>query len=335
MVSTQTSRQVRGRSVGAESARPALLSLATLTGQIPLLALIAVCVVAGLISDRFLSPININNVLLQGAVLTVIVIGMTFVIICGGFDLSVGSVVALSGCIAAMVMLEAGIVLGVPAGIAIGAVVGLVNGIVVTRLDVNPFIATLGTMVLVRGSVFLVTGGRPIVGEDGLPDLFNDFATERLFGVHYLIWLPVILVIVFSWVLHRTAYGVRVFATGGNTEAAYLAGINVKRVRTSVYVWCGALAGVGGVMLASRLQSGQPTAGAFYELTAVAAVVLGGAALFGGEGKLYKSVIGVFIMVVLANALNLANVHSYWQEIAVGSVIIAAAAADRWRHRRQ
>ena len=272
----EVSRDVSGEITQADGARPGLLSLTTLAGQIPLLALIAVCVVAGLVSDRFLSPININNVLLQGAVLTVIVIGMTFVIVCGGFDLSVGSVVALSGCIAAMVMLEAGIVLGVAAGIAIGAFVGLVNGIVVTRLDVNPFIATLGTMVLLRGSVFLVTGGRPIVGDEGLPDLFNEFATERLLGIHYLIWLPVVLVIVFSWVLHRTAYGVRVFATGGNTEAAYLAGINVKRVRTSAYVWCGALAGVGGVMLASRLQSGQPTAGAFYELTAIAAVVLGG-----------------------------------------------------------
>ena len=190
----EVSRNVSGEITQADDARPGLLSLTTLTGQIPLLALIAVCVVAGLVSDRFLSPININNVLLQGAVLTVIVIGMTFVIVCGGFDLSVGSVVALSGCIAAMVMLEAGIVLGVAAGIAIGAFVGLVNGIVVTRLDVNPFIATLGTMVLVRGSVFLVTGGRPIVGDEGLPDLFNEFATERLLGIHYLIWLPVVLV---------------------------------------------------------------------------------------------------------------------------------------------
>ena len=331
-MTTETTRH--GAAPDADSTRSSRLSLRALAGQIPLVALVVVCGVAALISDRFLSPININNVLLQGAVMTVIVIGMTYVIICGGFDLSVGSVVALSGCIGTMVMVEAGIVLGVAAGIGIGAVVGVVNGLVVTRLDVNPFIATLGTMVLVRGVVFLVTGGAPVVGEDGLPDLFNDFATERLFGIHYLIWLPIILVIIFSWILHRTAYGVRLFATGGNTEAAFLSGINVGRVRASAYVWCGALAGVGGVMLASRLQSGQPTAGAFYELTAIAAVVLGGASLFGGEGKLYKSVIGVFIMIVLANALNLANVHSYWQEVAVGLVIVTAAAADRWRHRR-
>ena len=307
--------------------------LGWLAGQIPLLALVVLCLIASALSDRFFSPININNVLMQGAVMTVITIGMTYVIICGGFDLSVGSVVALSGCVTAMAMLEAGIVAGVAAGVAVGALVGLINGLVVTRLDVNPFIATLGTMVLFRGVTFLITGGRPIVGEDGLPELFLDFAIERLFGIPYLVWLPVALFGVFHLLLHHTAYGIRVFATGGNTEAAYLAGVAVGRVRASSYVWCGALAGLAGVMLASRLQSGQPTAGAFYELTAIAAVVLGGASLFGGEGRLYKSIIGVFIMVVLANALNLANVHSYWQQVAIGLVIIAAAAADRLRRR--
>lgn len=313
--------------------RPPAPRIEWLWNQMTLVALIVLCLIASLLSDRFLSPLNINNVLMQGAVITVITIGMTYVIICGGFDLSVGSVVAFSGCVAAWVMLETNIVLGVAAGVAIGAGVGWINGFIVTKLRVNAFIATLGTMVLFRGATLLFTGGQPIVGEDGLPELFIDFAIERLFGVPYLVWFPIILVVVFSWVLHRTAYGVRVFAVGGNTEAAYLAGIAVDRVRISAYVWCGSLAGVAGVMLASRVQSGQPTAGMFYELTAIAAVILGGASLFGGEGKLYKSVIGVFIMVVLANALNLANVHSYWQQVAVGLVIIAAAAGDQFRHR--
>ena len=133
--------------------------------------------------------------------------------------------------------------------------------------------------------------------------------------------------------LMRTPYGRRVYATGGNKEAAYLSGIAVQRVIASTYIWCGALAGVAGVMLAARLQSGQPTAGEFYELTAIAAVVLGGASLQGGEGTLYKSVIGVFIMIVLGNGLNLLNVDSYWQRVAVGAVIVAAAAADRLRSR--
>ena len=264
--------------------------------------------------------------------MVVISIGMTYVIICGGFDLSVGSVVALSGCVGAAVMLEAGIFAGVVAGIAIGAGVGLINGLIVTRLDVNPFIATLATMVLFRGATLLFTDGRPIVGEEGLPEPFLDFALGRLFGIPYLVWLPILIFGIFHWMLHHTPYGIRVFATGGNTEAAYLAGVAVRRVRTSAYIWCGTLAGVGGVMLASRVQSGQPTAGYFYELTAIAAVVLGGASLFGGEGKLYKTVIGVFIMIVLANALNLAGVHSYWQQVAVGIVLVIAAAADRLRH---
>ena len=186
-------------------------------------------------------------------------------------------------------------------------------------------------MVLVRGVVFLITGGAPVSGETGLPGEFVAFGSDRFLGIHYLVWVPAVLLAVLSWVMHATPYGRRVYATGGGREAAYLSGIPVRRVIASTYVWCGALAGVAGVMLAARLQSGQPTAGEFYELTAIAAVVLGGAALHGGEGTLYKSVIGVFIMIVLGNALNLLNVDSYWQRVAVGAVIIAAAAAERLR----
>ena len=186
-------------------------------------------------------------------------------------------------------------------------------------------------MVLVRGIVFLITGGAPVSGETGLPGAFVAFGSDRLLGIHYLVWVPALLLAALSFVMHATPYGRRIYATGGRREAAYLSGVPVRRVIASTYVWCGALAGVAGVMLAARLQSGQPTAGEFYELTAIAAVVLGGAALQGGEGTLYKSVIGVFIMIVLGNALNLLNVDSYWQRVAVGAVIIAAAAAERLR----
>jgi ribose transport system permease protein len=257
--------------------------------------------------------------------------GMTFVIVGGGFDLSVGSTAALSGCVAGMVMLEGGIAAGVGAGILAGAAVGLANGLVIAFLNVNPFITTLGTMVLVRGVVFLITGGAPVSGESGLPGEFVAFGSGRFLGIHYLVWIPAMLLAVLSFVMHATPYGRRIYATGGGREAAYLSGVPVRRVIASTYVWCGALAGVAGVMLAARLQSGQPTAGEFYELTAIAAVVLGGASLQGGEGTLYKSVIGVFILIVLGNALNLLNVDSYWQRVAVGAVIIAAAAAERLR----
>jgi ribose transport system permease protein len=304
-----------------------------LTGQAPLITLVVLCLVTALMTDRFLSPLNLTNILVQSSIMAVIAMGMTFVIIGGGFDLSVGSTAALSGCIAAMVMVKAGLVAGVSAGVGAGAAVGMVNGLIIAKLGVNPFITTLGTMVLVRGIVFLITGGAP-VGDEGLPAAFLTFGSARFLGIHYLVWVPAILLALLSWVLHASPYGRRVFATGGGREAAYLSGVRVERVIASTYVWCGALAGVAGVMLAARLQSGQPTAGEFYELTAIAAVVLGGAALHGGEGTLYKTIIGVFIMIVLGNSLNLLNVDSYWQRVAVGAVIIAAAAADRLRSRR-
>lgn len=305
-----------------------------LTGQVPVLTLLVLCVVTALLTDRFLSPLNLTNILVQSSIMAVIAMGMTLVIVGGGFDLSVGSTVGLSGCVAAAVMLKAGILAGVVAGIAAGALVGLANGWIIAVLNVDPFITTLGTMVLVRGLVFLMTGGAPVGGDEGLPDAFVAFGSGRLFGIHYLVWVPAILLAALSWMMRATAFGRRIYATGGGREAAYLSGIAVRRIVASTYVWCGALAGVGGVMLAARLQSGQPTAGEFYELTAIAAVVLGGAALHGGEGTLYKSVVGVFIMIVLGNSLNLLNVDSYWQRVAVGVVIIAAAAADRFRRGR-
>ena len=186
-------------------------------------------------------------------------------------------------------MLQAGIAGGVLAGVLAGALVGVANGLVIAFLNVNPFITTLGTMVLVRGIVFLMTGGAPVSGESGLPSSFNALGSERFLGIHYLVWVPAILLAVLSLVLHATPYGRRVYATGGGREAAYLSGIPVRRVIASTYIWCGAVAGMAGVMLAARLQSGQPTAGEFYELTAIAAVVLGDASLQGGEGTLCKA----------------------------------------------
>jgi ribose transport system permease protein len=305
---------------------------AGLARQAPLITLLVLCAVTALMTDRFLSPLNLTNILVQSSIMAVIAMGMTFVIVGGGFDLSVGSTAALAGCVAAMLMPAGGMALGIAGGIAAGAAVGLANGIVVAVLGVNPFITTLGTMVLVRGVVFLITGGAPI-GDDGLPAAFIAFGSQRWLGIHYLVWAPAVLLAILTFVMGSTPYGRRVYATGGGREAAYLSGVPVQRVIASTYVWCGALAGLAGVMLAARLQSGQPTAGEFYELTAIAAVVLGGASLHGGEGTPYKSVIGVFIMVVLGNALNLLNVDSYWQRVAVGVVIIAAAAADRLRSR--
>jgi ribose transport system permease protein len=312
---------------------PSSLKRFNLAGQVPLITLLALCLATALLTDRFLSPLNLTNILVQSSIMAVIAIGMTFVIIGGGFDLSVGSTVALAGCIAAMVIVKFGVAVGILAGIAAGGAVGLANGVIIAKLGVNPFITTLGTMVLVRGVVYLITGGAP-VGDEGLPAMFIAFGSARFLGIHYLVWVPALLLLVLSWVMQATPYGRRIYATGGNREAAYLSGVPVERIIASTYAWCGVLAGIAGVMLAARLQSGQPTAGEFYELTAIAAVILGGASLQGGEGTLYKSIIGVFIMIVLGNSLNLLNVDSYWQRVAIGAVIIAAAAADRLRSRR-
>jgi len=226
-----------------------------LRGHAPLLTLLLLCAVTALLTDRFLSPFNLTNILVQSSIMAVIAMGMTFVIVGGGFDLSVGSTVALAGCVAAMLLPAGGVALGVVGGIAAGALVGLLNGVVIAVLGVNPFITTLGTMVLVRGVVFLITGGAPI-GDEGLPPVFLAFGSERLFGVHYLVWVPAILLAILTYVMHATPYGRRVYATGGGREAAYLSGVPVTRVIASTYIWCGALAGLAGVMLAARLQSG-------------------------------------------------------------------------------
>jgi ribose transport system permease protein len=301
--------------------------------QAPLLVLLALGTAASIASENFLTVFNITNLLQQAAVIAVVTVGMTYVIISGGFDLSVGSVVALSGCLATQTMLHFGIAAGVVVGCATGATVGLINGLVITGLGVNPFIATLGSMVLVRGIALIITQGAPIVGDEGLPEAFTYFGVGRWLGIPLLVWATAIVAIVFGWILHRTALGTRIFAVGGNREAALLAGIMVRRVTTTAYVICGSLAGLAGIMLAARLQSGQPTAGEFYELTAIGAVILGGAALQGGEGRLHRSLIGVMIMTVLSNTLNLIGVDSYWQRVTVGVVLVVAAATDQARRR--
>jgi len=319
----------------------------SLSEQAPILVLVLLCVVTAILQPRFLSAINLTNVMLQASVMAVIVIGMTYVIISGGFDLSVGATAALSGCAATgvMVMLVPGemalegnhigaALIGALTGILVGALVGLLNGVLVAYVGLNAFIATLGTMVLIRGIVLLLTDAQPITGEYSLPLSFIELGRGRFIGIPLITWVPLLLLVSMSYLLHRTAYGLRIFATGGGSEAAFLAGIDVRKTRASAFVWCGALAGLAGVLLAARLQSGQPTAGNFYELLSIAAVVLGGASLYGGEGKLWRSMIGLLIIVVLSNSLNVLNVATHWQEVAIGFVIIVAASIDAVRNRR-
>lgn len=303
--------------------------------NVPLLVLVVIVVFAALASDRFLSAHNLYNILLQASILSVLAMGMTFVIISGGFDLSVGSTTALAGCAAAAAMLHFGIAAGLVAGLVAGLAAGLINGLLIAGLRLNPFIATMGTMVVLRGFALLYTEGQPIFGEAGLPPLFLDYARKSLFGIPLLTWTPIVLFVLLGWALHLSTFGKRLFAVGGNEEAAFLAGIDVTRTRIAAYVIAGVIAGIAGIMLTARLQSGQPTAGEGYELSAIAAVILGGASLRGGQGNLAMTIVGVLIIVILGNALNLLNVNSYWQRIAVGLVILLAAAADQIRRRRK
>lgn len=310
--------------------------LASRLGTVPLhrlllpLVLVALLVALSLLSEHFLTVGNIRNVLLQTSVLAIVSIGMTFVIVAGAFDLSVGSVVALSGSLAALAMVEYGIVAGVAAGLGSGLAVGLANGGLIAGLGVSPFIATLGTLVIARGLALAVTGGSVV---SDLPASFAVLGSGLVGGVPVPVFLAAIAFVIGAIVLSRMPFGLRVYAVGGNREAAHLAGIRVARVLVACYAVCGTLAAVGGLVLTARVRSGQPTVGVFMELYAIAAVVLGGASLRGGEGTLAQTLVGVLLIGFLQNGLNLMNVHSYWQQVVLGLVFIGAAALERLKRR--
>jgi ribose transport system permease protein len=288
------------------------------------LALLVECVVLALTTDGFLTSGNLTNVLRQNAFTAVLAAGMTFVIISGAIDLSVGSVVGLAGVLCADVLARGyGVATGVTAGVLAGALVGVVNGLVVTRLNVPAFIVTLATMLIARGAAFKYTDARTITG---LPSSFGLLSS----GAAAIAIMAA--VFIGSWiVLMRTAFGRHVFAVGGNADAAWLSAIRVERVRLMVFIIAGACAGIAGVLVASRLNAGYPRAGEFYELDAIAAVVVGGTSLFGGRGSIGGSLAGAFFVGVLNNGLNLFRVSPYDQLIVKGVVLLAAASFDRSR----
>ncbi len=288
------------------------------------IALVAECVTLALSTDAFLTADNLANVLRQNAFPAVIATGMTFVILTGGIDLSVGSVVALSGVLCADAIVQGwGIAGGVALGLGTGVLVGLVNGLVVTRLGVAPFVVTLATMLIVRGAAFKYTDARTI---SGLPASFAVFSQMGPMAIALAMTFAV------AWILlMRTPFGRHVYATGGNREAALLSGIRVSRVLVHVYVLCGLGAGLAGVLVASRLSAGYPRAGELYELDAIAAVVVGGTSLAGGRGSIWGTLAGAFFIGILNNGLNLYNVSPYDQMMVKGLVFLTAASLDRWR----
>lgn len=297
----------------------------------PFLGLVLIVVIAATLSDRFLTGANILNVLRQTSINAIIAVGLTFVILTGGIDLSVGSVLAFSGAMGAVVAANGHGAIGVlVVSLLVGTASGIALGIVITKGAVQPFIATLAGMTLWRGGTLVFTGGRPItIDFAAAADSFVWLGNGRLLGVPVPIYLMALVFGAGYYVLRHTRFGRYVYAVGGNEEAARLSGVRVDRVKIGVYAISGALAALGGVIITSRLTSAQPTAGSGYELDAIAAVVLGGTSLAGGVGTIGGAILGALVIGVLNNSLNLLNVSSHYQLLAKGAVILIAVLLDR------
>jgi ribose/xylose/arabinose/galactoside ABC-type transport system permease subunit len=283
--------------------------------------------------EGFNSLANTLNIARQISMITIIAIGMTFVIISGGIDLSVGSIVAFTGVIAAMILNASGgkvsgnIPLAIIGALTAGILIGAFNGFIVARFKVPPFIVTLSTMIGFRGLVFLISGGRPV---SNLPEAFYWLGGgDLLLPVPILIML---LIIAAAWYLAKhTKFGRYTYAIGGNEEAARLSGINISKMKVMVYALCGLLSAVSGLILASRLFSGDPKSGQLYELDAIAAAVVGGTSLSGGKGTILGTFLGALIIGVISNGLNLMSMESYTQNIIKGAVILIAVLLDQMR----
>ena len=295
----------------------------------PIIGLLVIIVIISIMSPSFLSLNNILNVLRQVSINALIAFGMTFIILTGGIDLSVGSILALTGAVTAGLM-ASGVdpILAMLIGLVLGAILGAINGLIIAKGKVAPFIATLATMTIYRGLTLVYTEGRPISG-------LGDSMAFQMLGKGYLLGIPVPVVtmaisfIVLYFILKKTTFGRRVYAVGGNEEASILSGINANRVKVYVYALTGLLAALASLILTSRLNSAQPTAGNMFELDAIAAVVLGGTSLTGGRGWIVGTLIGALIIGVLNNGLNLIGVSSFFQQVVKGAVILLAVLLDR------
>jgi ribose transport system permease protein len=285
-------------------------------------------------SARFSTVDNLVTILVAAAPFALIALGQTLVILTGGIDLSVGSVIAVSAMsAAATAKANPGQVwLTVLVAMAVGLAVGCVNGILVSRINVPPFIATLGTLTAGSGMAYVIGGGAPI---NGLPAEFGSIANTKILGLQIPVLLMIFGIIALAVVMKRTTYGMRVYAVGGNRSAAEIAGINTRNMLFSVYAISGLLAGLSGVMLASRVISGPPNLGQGYELDAIAAVVIGGASLMGGRGTIWGTALGLLMIQTLNNGLDILVVPAYWQDVIKGVLIVAAVAVDVWSSRRR
>ncbi|WP_152365984.1 ABC transporter permease [Microlunatus speluncae] len=285
-------------------------------------------------SLRFSSLDNVSTILIAAAPFALIALGQTLVILTGGIDLSVGSVIAVAAMTgAAVAKANPGQVwLTVLTAVAVGLLAGAINGFFVSVVNVPPFITTLGMLTAGSGAAYAIGGGAPI---NGLPPEFGAIANTTVLGLQVPVLVMIFGIVILAIVMRRTAYGMRVYAVGGNRAAAEIAGVNTRRILFSVYAISGALAGLSGVMLASRVISGPPNLGQGYELDAIAAVVIGGASLMGGRGSIWGTALGLLLIQTLNNGLDILLVPSYWQDVIKGVLIVFAVAVDVWTARRR
>ena len=295
--------------------------------------------------DVFLGQMNQINILHQVVCYAVIGYGITFVLVGGCGDLSAGSTMGLAGMIVMWCIMA-----GMPTWLAFivtlvaGAAMGIINGISTQILGVVPFIATLGTQWVFRGLTYIVTDGRPIfaaeINNEVALKQFELFGAtrvlvgEKFMGLPFSVIIMIVLAIVMGIILSKTAYGRKLYACGSNAEAARLSGINVVRVRTIMYIFCGVMASIAGVITASRASSAQPTAGTGYEFQAIIASVLGGVAMSGGEGSIINTVIGALIMGIMRNGMNVCGINTYWQQVVLGALLVAVVAFEAYRNRK-
>lgn len=301
-----------------------------------IIALAAMCIflmIYPATSSTFMTTKNIFNILRQNASNLFLATGMTMVIILGGIDLSVGSVIALSGCIAAGCVVKLGLpeVAGFAIAVAVGGVVGIFNGFIIAKTEIPPFIVTLASMNITKGIALVLTQGAPI---RCMTDTFKFIGAGYIGSVPTPVFWMLIVFVVAVLIVDRTKLGRHIYAVGGNAQAAKFSGINVSKVKFFVYTYTGIMAGIAGIVVASRLYSGQPTAGDGAEMDAIAAVVVGGTSMSGGSGRLGGTLIGVLIIGVLNNGLNLMGVDSNWQYIVKGLVILLAVYVDFLRNKK-
>lgn len=299
---------------------------------LPFLTLIILFVSLSIASPHFLTNTNLSSVVRQTAVINIMALGMTLIIVSGGIDLSVGAILAMSGLLGTMAM-QSGypILAGVFIGLMTGALCGFVNGLLTTRLRINPFIVTLGTLGIIRGLALIVSNGLPV---HDIPKAYSYLGEGNLLGVPFVLWILLLCALAVHVILEHTKLGRYAFAIGSNPEAAFYAGIPVAFHTTAVYAIGGLLTGLAGMIEASRLMTGQPTAGQGYELQAIAAVVIGGGSLRGGEGTVVGTLVGAFIMGLLSNGSDLLGISPYLQQAIIGAVIILAVSFDELRKRK-